>query len=328
MSGQVTDLARRTALLVIGAGLAGLCAATELQRAGLQVLVIDKGRGVGGRLASRRIGSATFDHGAQFITARTDRFCAAVQGWSAQGLVREWFKGAGDRHARWRGEPAMTAVPKLLARDLDVLLDKKVSGLRQNESGWMATLESGESIQAGAVLLTAPVPQSLALLDAGGFVMPPAVRAQLEGIEYERCIAVMATLSGHSKLPPPGGLAPSEGPIGWLADNQLKGISALPALTIHATPAYSLEHWDVDRPATARELLDAAGPWLGASVTGFQVHAWRYARPAKVEPQPCLALADDHPLLLAGDAFGGQRVEGAALSGWAAAEALLAAAAR
>ena len=322
MSGGIINPSQRTGILVIGAGLAGLCAATELQRAGLDVLVIDKGRGVGGRLASRRIGSATFDHGAQFMTARTDRFRAAVQDWSAQGLLREWFRGAGDGHPRWCGQPSMTAVPKFLARGLDVLLDKKVSSLRHNASGWEVALESGESIQAGAVLLTAPVPQSLALLDAGGVAILPAIRAQLESIAYEPCIAVMATLSAPSKLPAPGGLALTEGPIGWLADNQMKGISAVPAVTIHATPAYSLAHWDADRQAAAQELLAAAAPWLGSSVTGFELHAWRFARPVSVETQPCLNLAQEHPLLLAGDAFGGQRVEGAALSGWAAAEVL------
>ena len=69
-AGQTADV------LVIGAGMAGLIAAAELQRAGRRVLVLDKGRGVGGRLASRRIGEASFDHGAQFITARTPRFAA------------------------------------------------------------------------------------------------------------------------------------------------------------------------------------------------------------------------------------------------------------
>jgi len=63
-----------TDILILGAGLAGLLAAADLQASGFQSLVVDKGRGVGGRLASRRIGSATFDHGAQFITARTPRW--------------------------------------------------------------------------------------------------------------------------------------------------------------------------------------------------------------------------------------------------------------
>jgi predicted NAD/FAD-dependent oxidoreductase len=55
---QLTDV------LIIGAGMSGTAAA-ELSRAGRKLLVVDKGRGVGGRMASRRIGEAVFDHGAQ-----------------------------------------------------------------------------------------------------------------------------------------------------------------------------------------------------------------------------------------------------------------------
>ena len=70
-----------TDVLIIGAGLAGLSAANKLKEAGRDVLVIDKGRGIGGRLAGRRIGEATFDHGAQFFTAREATFKATVEHW-------------------------------------------------------------------------------------------------------------------------------------------------------------------------------------------------------------------------------------------------------
>ena len=80
-----------TDVLIIGAGLAGLSAANDLRQAGRKVLVIDKGRGLGGRLAGRRIGDATFDHGAQFFTARESRFKAAVEGWIQAGVAEEWY---------------------------------------------------------------------------------------------------------------------------------------------------------------------------------------------------------------------------------------------
>jgi len=69
-----------------------------------------------------------------------------------------------------------------------------------------------------------------------------------------------------SRLPPPGGLAPDAGPIAWLADNQMKGISVTPAVTIHATHAFSVEHWNRDRHESGRRLLDEAQEWLGADV--------------------------------------------------------------
>jgi len=323
--GKTNDEWLETDILIIGAGMAGLTAGVELRRTGLDVQVIDKGRGVGGRLASRRIADATFDHGAQFFTARDPRFAAAVDGWIEAGVVEEWWRdsrASPEGHSRWRGSPSMTAVAKHLARDLDVLLGKRALSLHLEGETWAARLEDGETIAAPAVLITAPVPQSLELLAAAGAELPAETRALLESIEYEPCIAVLAALDGPVRLPPPGGLHPTESPIAWIADNQMKGVSATPAVTIHAAPEFSALNWDRDRQSCGQELLDAAGEWLGANVTEFQVHGWLYSKPVDGQEDPCLILRESPPLVIAGDAFGGPRVEGAALSGWAAAGVL------
>lgn len=314
-----------TEVLILGAGMAGLSAATELQRAGRRVLVLDKGRNVGGRMATRRMGTAVFDHGAQFMTARSARFQATLSGMVENGAVVEWcrsFAEQSEGHPRWRGNPSMIAVPKLLAKGVEVRLEKQVSSLSVIASGWLARTKDGETFTAGALLLTPPVPQSVALLDVGGFQLSTPMRTRLGAIEYERCLVVLAVLDGPSQIPSPGGRQFTEGPISWLADNQLKGISPQPAVTLHASHAFSVEHWEGDRQESGRQLLLAAAPWLGATVKEFQVHAWRYSKPLRGEDCACLLANDAPPLIFAGDAFGGSEVEGAALSGWAAAEML------
>jgi predicted NAD/FAD-dependent oxidoreductase len=319
------DSEKKVDILIVGAGMAGLTAASELKHAGCHVLVIDKGRGVGGRLASRRIEGATFDHGAQFMTARDPRFAAAMDDWLIHGVVEEWYRspeGPDEHHLRWRGRPTMTALAKHLARDVEVLLEKQIVSLRPVPSGWVARSDAGESVFASAALLTPPVPQSLGILEAGGCDLLLEKKTLLESIEYERCLAVMAVLQAPARIPPPGGLAPKEGPIAWIADNQMKGVSAIPAVTIHATAAFSLKNWDRDRQESGRSLLRSAESWLRTDVTRFEVHGWRYSKPARIEASPCMILSQAPPLLLAGDAFGGPHVEGAALSGWEAAKAL------
>ena len=81
----------------------------------------------------------------------------------------------------------------------------------------------------------------------------------------------------------------------------------------------------VQDEATRRALLAAAEPWLGgAAVLEAQVKRWRFATPQDLWAHPCHVIEDAMaPLVLAGDAFAGPRVEGAALSGLAAAQALL-----
>lgn len=317
---------RNVEVLVIGAGLAGISAASALQKAGCKAVVIDKGRGVGGRMATRRVGAATFDHGAQFITARDSRFSAVLENARAAGAAAEWCRGFNtdaDGHPRWRGNPGMSSLAKHLALGLEIVQEKQASALQQMADHWSINMADGETWSAKSIILTAPVPQSLVLLEVGGVVLEAVLNARLSAIQYERCLAVMAVLDGPSRMAAPGGLAPNDGPIAWIADNQLKGVSAEPAITIHATDAFSVAHWDQDRDETAHQLLAAADEWLGVGIKSFHIHGWRFSKPKQTDPALCAVVSADPPLVVAGDAFAGPRVEGAVLSGWAAAADIL-----
>ena len=317
-------------ILIIGAGLAGLSAANDLQQAGHSVLVVDKGRGLGGRLAGRRIGAATFDHGAQFFTARESRFKAAVEGWIKAGVAEEWYSsypGQPNGHPRYRGVPTMTAVAKYLATDIHVIRTTRVDSISQQGDGWLAELNNGETVNAKAMLITSPVPQTIELLAAGKITVPTDKQARLSRIQYESCIAVMAILDGPTAIESPGAIALEDGPIAWITDNLQKGVSKIPAVTIHASGDFSAEHLSHDRMEIGQRLIDAAGVYLGgAKVTEYQVHGWRYSKPTIVDNAPCILLSeatDLPPLAVAGDAFAGPRCEGAVQSGWAAAKALM-----
>jgi renalase len=322
---RMDSLEKATDVLVVGAGMAGLIAARELIRAGRSVTVLDKGRGVGGRLASRRIDGTTFDHGAQGFTTGDSCHDAVALRERLEGSVAEWnpkpTNHSGEPH--WRGVPSMSAVAKHLALGIPVQLETTLTALRPEADHWVATTLDGRSINATAVILTPPVPQSLALLDAGGFPLAPALRQRLSTIEYDRCLAVMAVLEGPSRIPPPGALLFDSGPIASITDNQSKGISLEPSVTLQATPEFSLEHWDHDRMEAGRLLLAAAAEWLGAGVRTYQVHGWRYSRPRVTVPESCALASSVPPLVLAGDAFGQGGVEGAAFSGFEAAKAVL-----
>ena len=319
-------------VLIIGAGLAGLSAANDLQQAGHSVLVVDKGRGLGGRLAGRRIGEATFDHGAQFMTARETRFKAAVASWITAGVAAEWYSsypGQPNGHPRYRGVPTMTAVAKHLAIGLEILRGIRVDRISQQGSDWLANLDNGETVIAKKLLITSPVPQTLDLLNEGNIQIPDDKQARLDRIDYESCIAVMAVLDGPTAIAAPGAMALDDGPIAWISDNLQKGVSAIPAVTIHGSGVFSAQHLDDDRMEIGQQLIDAAKPYLGdAKVTEFQVHGWRYSKPTVVDDAACMLLSESTdlpPLALAGDAFAGPRFEGAVQSGWAAAKALISA---
>lgn len=318
---------------VLGAGIAGLLAATVLQDAGLRVAVFDKGRGVGGRLATRRIGDAVFDHGAQHFTARDPDFREWVDRWRAAGLVRAWSDGfstadgrfSGQGETRYVGARGMTTFPKRLAEGLRVSTGATAVACRWKGDGWRIDFQERPPVVVRSLVLTPPVPQSLALLQAGQVTLPEAARAALEPIHYAPCLAALLQLPGSSQLPQPGGLWLDGEPLGWIGDNTRKGVSpegAPSAITIHAGPRFSRCHWDGDPEGTARTMAGLAERWVGREFGGLHLHRWRYATPEVIHPDRCLAVESPGPLVFAGDAFGGPRVEGAALSGLAAAAVL------
>ncbi|MCX6597883.1 MAG: FAD-dependent oxidoreductase [Acidobacteria bacterium] len=278
-------------VLIIGAGLAGLTAARALTSRGVSVVVLDKGRRPGGRMATRRLGEATFDHGAQFFTVRSPEFAALMAEWP----VREWCRGfsGDDGHPRFIAPGGMNSITGQMARGLDVRCEVQVTKLAPMMDGF------------DSAILTAPVPQSLAMLDEP---VP-----ELEAIEYDRCLALMLR-NAEQDLPSPGAIQTLDGePVSWIADNHAKGVSGEPrAITIHAGPEFSLRHWET--PEEDVVALLATG-----SFTEYKLHRWKFAKPRVLYPERCYRRGN---IVFAGDAFGEARVEGAVLSGLAAAEAL------
>lgn len=342
---------------IVGAGAAGLTCARALTDTGVAgVVVLDKGRGVGGRLATRRIGEARLDHGAQYVTARSDGFSRSVQQWVAEGVMRPWFTTP-------RGEQAlcapggMSGVAKALAAGVLVEVGVAVTAVEPRGTGWRVHALGREPLDAQVVVLTAPAPQSLALLEAAGVRPDDAIATRLAAITYDPCIAVLAVLDAPSGVPAPGWLA-SDDPasvVAWLADNHQKGVSAVPALTVHTSVAATTELWPgghaplvtgltpvtpdgPDDTAVAAAVLRSVADQWGAGVLGggevvaTQVMRWRYARVANADPGDVLVASvrngvltgttsaagapDGGPVVvLAGDGFAGARVEAAAGSG-------------
>jgi renalase len=157
--------------------------------------------------------------------------------------------------------------------------------------------------------------------------LPDKTRGKLESISYAPCLALMALLDGPTGVPEPGGMQIKDEPLDWIGDNQRKGISEAPSITVHAGPEWSREHLEADEAEITASLLSFTEEWLGADlipkVVKTSIARWRYSWVTQSYPEPYLLASEDPPLFFAGDAFGGAKVEGAALSGLAAADHLL-----
>lgn len=301
-----------TDILILGAGMAGLACARHLTAAGHTPLVIDKGRGVGGRMATRRISipehNLSFDHGAQYFTTRNPAFSALIQ--AAGDSVALWEDGAGE--TRLVGCPGMASLPRTMAEVLHVRLQVEVKSLRQEGSRWV--LETTDStFHARRLVMTIPAPQAARLLGAAH----PA-NARLETVEMAPCLTLMAAFP--SAEPKPFASRASQAhPLSWIAQDSTKpGRNAsATGWVAQASPDWSQQHLE-ETPETIAPLMlallaEEIGVDAGAAIHAT-AHRWRYARVIKALGQPFLR-SDDSTLWLGGDWCLGPRVEAAWESG-------------
>jgi renalase len=316
--------------VIVGAGLSGLIAARRLEEVGIDVTVFEKENKVGGRMRTDRIEDATFDHGAQFFTVRKERFGEIVEDWVSAGVAEVWAHGFADENSdrqedgypRYKGTRGMATIAEYLARDLDVKTESEVTWVNVGPRGWEVAV-GGLKYPADALILALPAPLALTLVDDNDVPLPAKARRTLEGIGYDPCIAVMALLEGPASVPEPGGVQIGGDTLFWVADNQKKGISRVPAVTIHAGPEWSREHAESDNDTVISLLLEEAKDYVGTEAKATAVYRWEHSWVAKPHEEPFIYVEVPPPLVFCGDAYAGPKLEGAALSGLAAAEKLL-----
>ncbi|WP_368504662.1 NAD(P)/FAD-dependent oxidoreductase [Alkalihalophilus sp. As8PL] len=320
-------------VVIFGAGLAGLFAAKRLQENGISYKLIEKGRSVGGRMATRRIDNGRADHGAQFFTARSHEMKTLIEKWSNVGLISEWTRGfhqmnnegqvilQTDGYPRYIATNGMNALTKMLAQPENLILNHRISSLNYQDKAWEITIydEKNQTTtlqRAKGVISTIPVPQVLNWLRLDG--IESDIKAELASIDYEPCICLMISLPGRSLVPKEGGIQ-GEGDIAFIGDNQQKGISTKPILTVHASGKWSEAHYEESDEDVIALLLPKVKPFIeDGKMEGIQVKRWRYAKPKTLYPDRMVATTYPSPVVFAGDCFKDGKVEGAILSGMSA----------
>lgn len=322
--------------IIIGGGIAGLMAGQQLVQSGKDAIILDKGRGIGGRLATRRVAgpdNATirFDYGAQYFTARNHEFLKLVDYWNKNNIITTWSNsfpkfsgGQTENKKNYIGTTGIREIAKSLAANLNTQTGIRVNSIDFQNGNWLVGTESDKEYRGQTLVMTPPVPQSLSLLETVDYKFPSDEISKLKQLYYHPCFALLVVLNGASRIPEAGGIVGNDETIRWMADNHKKGISpAGTGVTIHATASFTKDNFECAPESVAEKLLHAASNWLGASVVSWQLHRWRYSQPANPMNDACFQLTAPAPLILAGDIFTRGRVESAALSGLFAAERLI-----
>jgi predicted NAD/FAD-dependent oxidoreductase len=324
-------------IAIIGAGLSGIVAAKTLSArfSGHHgISVFEKSRGAGGRMSTRRTDEFEFDHGAQYFTARDPAFKAAVDHAIDQGHVKPWdgttkyLKANGKLEddsggARYVSAPRMNSWIKAMSNGLNIQTQARVHELVSTENGWTLKLED-DTAHTGfdAVICAVPSPQAAVLLAPTGF-------DKIEDIttaKMDACFAVMLGFEDTLDLPWDT-LRTPDGPASWIAVNSAKPDrpNTGTTLMVHAGPKWSNRNVERDKAELQAAIIAAASQLTGYDLTKAKyttIHRWLYAAVSKGTGQACLA-DESEKLVVCGDWCLGGRVEGAWLSGKAAAEQVL-----
>jgi len=310
--------------IVVGAGISGVMAARVLTENGWEVVVLEKSRGFGGRMATRRWNESAFDHGAQYFritnTVARQVFQPLVDG----GVIVPWtHRDHSESQTRWVGRDGMSSVVKALADGLEIRKSAKVEHISACRYQWDVACDNGTTLSAEALVMSAPVPQSLRVLSSERVRLDLGILHQLQRIRYAPGFALLTKLSNNCELLPREGLRLQHNRIAWIADNSNKWRArSQPGgdLTIQSTSAFAGAFFEADREQVADMLVEAAEPLIDQPLEQWQLHRWKYGLVETRCDEPCLYSCISSPITFCGDAFGPGNVEGAMLSGMAAAK--------
>jgi predicted NAD/FAD-dependent oxidoreductase len=288
--------------IVIGGGISGVACAATLNDRGHTVTLLDKGRVLGGRMASRRIRDSgtpsdghVVDIGASYFTAQDERFRSLIERLVALGVVRAWtdtfhvassdgILGVKTGPMRYTANSGLRSIVEHLASELP---DTAV--MSSHDSGPISVVDdaltvNGEAVDAVAMCM--PSPQARQLLDSGSPALAPALRATHE-VAWEPVIAVTAVFDEATWCEFDGIFVNDDPVITWIANDGSRRGDGAPVLVAHVQPVLAARHL-TDPSQVLPSALGAMQRVLGISEHPSWADAkrWTYAKPLTASPQP------------------------------------------
>lgn len=331
-----------TYIAVIGAGMSGLVCAQQLTQAGYSVRVIDKSRGVGGRVATRRLFETKADHGACYLKPKGEVLQRLVNLLVEKDELEVWTNTVHQLEANsssitsnipsslpYVAPSGMNAIAKFLTQGLEIVHNQRVNSISINsQNQWCLNSESKEEFTASSVVIAIPAPQAVILLEPSAELLNHNFLEKLSHVEFYPALTVIAGYADSlPQLPEWKAITFKDDSIlGWIGlDSSKRKNPPQPHFVIHSSADFAQRYFEsADLQQVGQQILQNAAStlnlqWLN-NPQWMQVHRWRYAFPKTPIKQSYLAAETPLPLVCCGDWCGGNLIESAMLSGIAAAE--------
>jgi predicted NAD/FAD-dependent oxidoreductase len=323
-------------IAIIGAGISGLAAGIELKKSGHEVIIFEKSRGYGGRMATRYAENdknLKLDHGVPFIISESDDFGKLIEKLSAKNILKEWkgkliFRDQNGKQKvdnqdikRFNAPNGMNSIGKFLGNDLDIRFSERIKRLAIDEKqhNWRLISESGIIEKIDALIISAPAPQAVELLStAGKGINAQSMIKELDKVKYAPQFALMLTYN-HKDEPDWGMMNVDDEIINFISYESKKRDLDKTAIIVHSTPDFATKYLDKDREKVTdlmlERLISLIGKWADYP-EWKQTHLWRYSQTRNWLPYDFMEISgNDTPLALVGSYMKGKTVESAYLSG-------------
>jgi renalase len=253
--------------IIIGAGLAGLTLANSLSLKGQEALILEKSRGVGGRIATRRIDNQGLDHGALFLDF----------------IKNKLFVGG------------MSSYAKSMTTNLNILKEHKVEKISKSSSGWRIGTERGPEFTCLNLILTAPAPQAIELLKDSALYPP---YHSVSNVSYSKAL-ILLMIAREIPLPLQS-MELDDYSIYFMRERNLHPNG----IVIHLPPGPSEIYFEEPDEVIISHFktLLAKSALSQLEIEKYELKKWRYARALNSYPEPYVEILPR--LYLCGDTFG------------------------
>ncbi|MEM6496565.1 MAG: FAD-dependent oxidoreductase [Pseudomonadota bacterium] len=307
-------------IAIIGAGMSGMSCASALSDSGATVTVFDKGRAMGGRMATRRSGCLAFNHGAPSFHAKQPDFRSFIENLVARGSAQCIDHNRG----LYGGSPNINKLLTPLTASVDIRQSTEIAEIGKTQHGWRLSSNKGDTFEPfDTLLICIPSPQAESLIAS----IAEGWTASIKGVRYNPCLTMLlGTAQAHPGLKSRSfaGHRVLELQVCQAMEDHKAG-STRSTWVVHATLEWSTKNINRERDDIASDLLlefAKANDLTVGEPAFLKGHRWRYARVRQPLGQSCLW--DERMRLgLAGDWCLGADVEDAFKSGKSLAERVI-----
>ena len=289
-------------VIIVGAGLSGSYLAREIKELGLNTLIIEKSKGIGGRFSTKPVGKGLADYGCQYLKPKTKELSELIQSLKNKNLIKKSNILQDDE--AFIAPYGMNKIPQYLSLGVSTLLNQKVSSIKKTSNNWEIKTNSF-LLKSKILVLTMPINQVSELLKVSDLAITDMPTADYKSF-YTITFQNMDTIGSKPVLK--NDFAP------WICNNFLKGLSIdQNTLTVNINEELSntlLNKDDNKKHELIKRHLKESG---FKNFSFYNLHYWKYAF---TEGQNNITnyFNEDNMLAICGDSFSVGQADGAVVS--------------